>query len=1324
MLLVIKLNFDDFQAYRQEFNKCLKYNCENTHIQEIILLTDLNINDIPKHTKLKHIVKRGISSTEAIDYAKRISKQDKIIFSNSFFIFTHELNRIDWNTIPIQTNNYTIFNRQTNYKMVNMSPQPSRDILKESVDIHQLKEDTIVTEVIRKKGELVKVEPKLNQQQLEKIDVVIVSVNYNDYLLLSLTNNTKLFSNITVVTSSDDLMCQRICEKFGVKCVITDRMYENGATFNKGKAINEGINSIENPGWILLLDADIVVEDKIDLKSLSWDHLYISDRWICTDYQRYKNYKSGEIPLESIGEYEVNKGLGFFQLFNASKERFFPETSEDAAWSDLMFRDKFSKRKDIENKIIHLGHAYKNWDGRVTSRFISDEEFHSLYTRKSTYTICSYYFNFRNDIRQKENFIKFLQQFTGFYDKMIVGLVDYEDGDLDFEIPCEKIVIKGDKENKLWSKEIIINQIIEKVNTDYLIWIDGDLIYEDLSWLNNIDSVVKGNDFIQLFETINYLGENGEILETHKSIMSSGRSDIDNLLGEGYKPGGAWLGRTSILKEKKLFDQMYVGGGDTIFVYGLFGITDGWTLERVKENNSKVSENARLWIQNFHLYKSSLLRLSIKHLFHGYLKHREYNSRYKSLCSSQESIPNSVEVKFLYMIPSYNRFEKLREIIDKISSFKNSLVIVINDGSNDERYRELKNEKKVLYIENEKNYGKVGFWKTIDKLLKESKKIKFEFGILMSDDLKFVDNFEIKISKYKSKKYILSLSRQNDVVTNWGFKNWIDGVFCAPYRFYEDLQFEIHETNIIDEKSSSGVGQQMTKRLNDLGWTVEYYNSLLVHNDEGRSVMHPIHRKNEPLVTKNINDEPVIICGLATTIERKDILIDTINSIINQVDKLIIYQNGYKNEKLESLNEKIDIISSIDTKIDMGDAGKFYSVSKYKNSYYFSIDDDLIYPPDYVERTINRLIELKNQSVVSYHGKNYSKFSKSYYVDLEAKENYRCLDRVDEDKAVEFPGTGVMCFHTDYLKLKFENFEYPNMADVFLGIELKKNNKNCLCLKHDKNWIRQNNIDKKNSLYNLNKSNQKIDEVFNRRSLQKICIVTTMWKRPLLTDFVLEYYKNLQYELRNEINLILISCGSEGEISKRISEKNNFFYIEFENEPLTQKHNKAFEVTKEFDPDSVILVGSDDLISKEVILRAKYLTTDNDLIGFKDFYLLDDEKEIRHWSGYVGTREGESIGGGRTFSKKLLENLDWRPWGEEISNRSLDLIFTKRIKNMQVKIKVVESSTENGLVFTIRTNTNITKMSQLGEIVDGLLIEEKIMPLPKLYNIQKQEIQL
>ena len=218
---------------------------------------------------------------------------------------------------------------------------------------------------------------------LKKLDVIIVSVNYNDYLLVSLSHNIKIFENITVVTSSDDLMCQKICEKFGVNCIITDVMYENGAKFNKGKAINKGIESIIEPDFILLLDADIIVNDKIKLENIIDDNFYISDRWLCKDYNSYKRFKDGEITIENIGKCENNKGLGFFQLFNINnnvidKNKVFPENSNDAAWSDLMFRDKFTKRQTIENDIIHLGDPYMNWNGRRTSRFLEDDEFISI----------------------------------------------------------------------------------------------------------------------------------------------------------------------------------------------------------------------------------------------------------------------------------------------------------------------------------------------------------------------------------------------------------------------------------------------------------------------------------------------------------------------------------------------------------------------------------------------------------------------------------------------------------------------------------------------------------------------------------------------------------------------------------------------------------------------------------------------------------------------------------------------------------------------------------------------------------------------------------
>jgi hypothetical protein len=218
---------------------------------------------------------------------------------------------------------------------------------------------------------------------LKKLDVIIISVNYNDYLLVSLSHNIKIFNNITVVTSTDDLMCQKICEKFGVNCLVTDVMYENGANFNKGKAINKGIESIVDPNFILLLDADIVITDKIDIDELIDDNFYTSDRWICRDYNFYKRFIDDEIEISDIGKCENNKGLGFFQLFNINnnsidKSKVFPEISDDAAWSDLMFRDKFTKRQTIKNDVIHLGDPYMNWNGRRTNRFLTDDDFISI----------------------------------------------------------------------------------------------------------------------------------------------------------------------------------------------------------------------------------------------------------------------------------------------------------------------------------------------------------------------------------------------------------------------------------------------------------------------------------------------------------------------------------------------------------------------------------------------------------------------------------------------------------------------------------------------------------------------------------------------------------------------------------------------------------------------------------------------------------------------------------------------------------------------------------------------------------------------------------
>jgi hypothetical protein len=244
-----------------------------------------------------------------------------------------------------------VINRPDN-KNTSLQATEKREVLNSrNVEKKKFVKDLGQPTIIKRKG--VVPEPNIQKENIfRRLDVVIVSVNYNDLLLVSLQHNSKIFENITIVTSSDDILCQKICQKFGVNCVITDVMYEDNAIFNKGKAINEGIKSLKNPDFVLLIDADIIVKEKININELNKNVLYSSDRWICKSYNLYNQWQERNLNIEKIGRNEGDKGIGFFQLFNISnsnidREKPYPEMSNNAAWSDLVFRDKFLIRNKI-----------------------------------------------------------------------------------------------------------------------------------------------------------------------------------------------------------------------------------------------------------------------------------------------------------------------------------------------------------------------------------------------------------------------------------------------------------------------------------------------------------------------------------------------------------------------------------------------------------------------------------------------------------------------------------------------------------------------------------------------------------------------------------------------------------------------------------------------------------------------------------------------------------------------------------------------------------------------------------------------------------------
>ncbi|MBQ2262368.1 MAG: glycosyltransferase [Loktanella sp.] len=93
----------------------------------------------------------------------------------------------------------------------------------------------------------------------------------------------------------------------------------------------------------------------------------------------------------------------------------------------------------------------------------------------------------------------------------------------------------------------------------------------------------------------------------------------------------------------------------------------------------------------------------------------------------------------------------------------------------------------------------------------------------------------------------------------------------------------------------------------------------------------------------------MIRAHLATFPARAGILMQTVQSILPQVDKLCICLNQYEDVPTPLAQEP-----KIETLIpdrDLKDAGKF-AFEAAADDFVFTIDDDILYPPDYVKTTL------------------------------------------------------------------------------------------------------------------------------------------------------------------------------------------------------------------------------------------------------------------------------------------------------------------------------------------------------------------------------------
>jgi len=171
------------------------------------------------------------------------------------------------------------------------------------------------------------------------------------------------------------------------------------------------------------------------------------------------------------------------------------------------------------------------------------------------------------------------------------------------------------------------------------------------------------------------------------------------------------------------------------------------------------------------------------------------------------------------------------------------------------------------------------------------------------------------------------------------------------------------------------------------------------------------------------------VVGIASLPEREECLRDTVNSLYNQVDKIIVGLNNYKEVPSFLKKEKIE---SYLLDNSLGDAAKFYKVDEYKGHFYFACDDDLIYKKNYIEHLLKN-----NNPVIGIHASIIKYPCKNYYKDRIVLHSNSALDK---DTEVDVIGTGCCRIDLEVLDLKLKDFKTPNKADIYLSDICKKQN--------------------------------------------------------------------------------------------------------------------------------------------------------------------------------------------------------------------------------------------------------------------------------------------
>lgn len=192
--------------------------------------------------------------------------------------------------------------------------------------------------------------------------------------------------------------------------------------------------------------------------------------------------------------------------------------------------------------------------------------------------------------------------------------------------------------------------------------------------------------------------------------------------------------------------------------------------------------------------------------------------------------------------------------------------------------------------------------------------------------------------------------------------------------------------------------------------------------------------------------ETPVLAALATIPTRARFLRCVLGSLRPQVDRLFVYLNGHT-EVPDAVRELAD--EWILDEKNGGAEKKLHWASTFDEGHYFSADDDIVYPKDYVARMSAAIDRWDGRAIVSAHGRVYRPGA----THADAVSNIGIFHkRVEGDCWVNHCGSGVMAWDARVVRMPSE-WPLRNIVDMQVALWAQREGVPMWRIGHATNWI-------------------------------------------------------------------------------------------------------------------------------------------------------------------------------------------------------------------------------------------------------------------------------